>query len=124
VGRPSALEEDPRSNFASMLAAERGGEHFWKKCRKLGESWVWWQIMATFGQNDEGLGIHDFQSWGWCFLCLERWFVDIWWYLMLFNGMCDLLVRLAVFWTECLLHFRCVQLCLDSFRLGHCRFPP
>lgn len=28
VGRPSALEEDPRSNFASMLAAERGGEHF------------------------------------------------------------------------------------------------
>ena len=28
VGRPSALEADPRSNFASMLAAERGGEHF------------------------------------------------------------------------------------------------
>lgn len=28
VGTPSALEADPRSNFASMLAAERGGEHF------------------------------------------------------------------------------------------------
>eukprot|EP00438_Fugacium_kawagutii_P015726 Skav235349 [mRNA] locus=scaffold520:1309262:1312189:- [translate_table: standard] len=28
MGKPSALEMDPQSNFASMLAAERGGEHF------------------------------------------------------------------------------------------------
>jgi len=27
-GKPSVLEADPNSNFASMLAAERGGEHF------------------------------------------------------------------------------------------------
>lgn len=27
-GKPSVLEADPSSNFASMLAAERGGEHF------------------------------------------------------------------------------------------------